>query len=175
MSTRLTINFFFFKIYFSTFYYVYFISIFFYYLFNVSSNASYIFWNLLVAIFFIVILLFQLSDSAERANSTSMDYHFEILNKNDINRVLQFLRKFFFRDEPLNKCVELIPEGEDSTCVELEKYCMESSFENNLSLMAVSAKGDIIGVVLTGKHYNRSFILPIKLFYSYKRDIEKRN
>ncbi|XP_020293505.1 dopamine N-acetyltransferase-like isoform X2 [Pseudomyrmex gracilis] len=80
-----------------------------------------------------------------------MDYHIEIITKNDKLRVLKFLRRFFFRDEPLNQSIQLIPEGEDSTCVELEDYCSYASFENNLSLMAVSANGGIIGVLLNGK------------------------
>ncbi|XP_018402170.1 PREDICTED: dopamine N-acetyltransferase-like isoform X2 [Cyphomyrmex costatus] len=80
-----------------------------------------------------------------------MDYHIEIITKNDKLRVLKFLRRFFFRDEPLNQNIQLIPEGEDSTCTELEEYCSNASFENNLSLMAVSASGTIVGVLLNGK------------------------
>ncbi|XP_050445994.1 arylalkylamine N-acetyltransferase 1-like isoform X2 [Cataglyphis hispanica] len=92
----------------------------------------------------------QLADSADGLNS-DMDYHIEIINKDDKLRVLKFLRRFFFRDEPLNQSIQLIPEGEDSTCVELEDYCSHSSFENNLSLMAVTTSGAIIGVQLNGK------------------------
>lgn len=95
-------------------------------------------------------LLFQLADSADGSNS-GMDYHIEIINKDDKLKVLKFLRRFFFRDEPLNQSIQLIPEGEDSTCMELEEYCSQSSLENNLSLMAVSANGTIVGVQLNGK------------------------
>lgn len=35
--------------------------------------------------------------------------------------------------------------------MELEDYCSYSSFENNLSLMAVTMSGAIIGVLLNGK------------------------
>lgn len=94
--------------------------------------------------------LFQLADSADGSNS-SMDYHIEIINKDDKMRVMKFLRRFFFRDEPLNQNLQLIPEGEDSTCTELEDYCSHASLENNLSLMAVSASGTIVGVLLNGK------------------------
>ncbi|XP_011875954.1 PREDICTED: dopamine N-acetyltransferase-like isoform X2 [Vollenhovia emeryi] len=80
-----------------------------------------------------------------------MDYHIEIINKDDKLKVLKFLRRFFFRDEPLNHCIQLIPEGEDSTCVELEDYCSYSSLGNNLSLKAVSASGAIVGLELNGK------------------------
>lgn len=93
---------------------------------------------------------FQLADSADGSNS-GMDYHIEIINKDDKLRVLKFLRRFFFRDEPLNHCIQLIPEGEDSTCVELENYCSNASLENSLSLMAVSASGAIVGVLLNGE------------------------
>lgn len=95
-------------------------------------------------------LLFQLADSADGPN-TGMDYHIEMINKDDKLRVLKFLRRFFFRDEPLNQSIQLIPEGEDSTCEELEDYCSQGTFENNLSLMAVSTNGTIVGVSLNGK------------------------
>jgi hypothetical protein len=95
-------------------------------------------------------LPFQLADSADESNN-GMDYHMEIIDKDDKLRVLKFLRRFFFRDEPLNQCIQLIPEGEDSTCEELEDYCSNASFENNLSLMAISASGTIVGVSLNGK------------------------
>lgn len=97
-----------------------------------------------------VTFLFQLADSADGSNS-GMDYHLKIINKDDKLRVLKFLRRFFFRDEPLNHSIKLIPEGEDSTCIELENYCVYSSLENNLSLMAVSASGAIVGIELNGK------------------------
>ncbi|KAH0944768.1 hypothetical protein HN011_009652 [Eciton burchellii] len=93
---------------------------------------------------------YSLADSADESNS-GMDYHMEIIDKDDKLRVLKFLRRFFFRDEPLNQCIQLIPEGEDSTCEELEDYCSNASFENNLSLMAISASGTIVGVSLNGK------------------------
>lgn len=93
---------------------------------------------------------YSLADSADGTNC-GMDYHIEIITKDAELRVLKFLRRFFFRDEPLNHSIELIPEGEDSTCLELEEYCCSSSFDNNLSLMAVSSTGAIIGVLLNGK------------------------
>ncbi|GAB1866855.1 N-acetyltransferase domain-containing protein [Camponotus japonicus] len=96
------------------------------------------------------IMRYSLADSADGLSS-GMDYHIQIINKDDKLKVLKFLRRFFFRDEPLNQSIQLIPEGEDSTCAELEDYCSHSSFENNLSLMAVTASGAIIGVLLNGK------------------------
>lgn len=108
--------------------------------------------------------LFQLADSADGSND-DMDYHIEIINKDDKLRVLKFLRRFFFRDEPLNQSIQLIPEGEDSTCMELEDYCSHTSLENNLSLMAVSANGTIVGVQLNGKVVTSGFSSIQKNFF----------
>ncbi|XP_046824196.1 arylalkylamine N-acetyltransferase 1-like isoform X1 [Vespa crabro] len=94
---------------------------------------------------------YTLADSADSVINAAMDYHIEIITRDDKHRVLKFLRRFFFRDEPLNQNIALIPEGENSTCLELEDYCSKSSLENNLSLMAVSSTGAIIGVLLNGK------------------------
>lgn len=86
-------------------------------------------------------------------NETTMDYHIRTITAEAKPKVLAFLRRFFFRDEPLNQSIGLIPEGENSTCVELEGYSM-SSVEQNLSLMAVSSTGAIVGVQLNGEaHY----------------------
>lgn len=93
---------------------------------------------------------YTLADTAEPKN-VGMDYHIEVVTKDDKLRILKFLRRFFFRDEPLNHSIQLIPESEDSTCVELEEYCSTSSMENNLSFMAVSNSGAIVGVTLNGK------------------------
>ncbi|XP_054015128.1 arylalkylamine N-acetyltransferase 1-like isoform X2 [Hylaeus anthracinus] len=93
---------------------------------------------------------YTLADSSDR-ESVGMDYHIQTITKDDKLRILKFLRRFFFRDEPLNHSIQLIPEGEDSTCLELEEYCSMSAVENNLSLMAVSTSGAIVGVMLNGK------------------------
>lgn len=43
---------------------------------------------------------------------------------NDVkDRVVNFLRKFFFRDEPLNMAVGLLDEP-NANCTELEEYCL---------------------------------------------------
>lgn len=79
-----------------------------------------------------------------------MDYHLRTVTAEDKEKVLKFLNRFFFRDEPLNQSIQLIPEGENSTCVELEEYSM-SSIDDNLSLMAVSSTGAIVGVLINGE------------------------
>lgn len=45
-----------------------------------------------------------------------------ILNK-DKDRIINFLRKFFFRDEPLNVAIGLLDEP-TTTCPELEEFCV---------------------------------------------------
>ncbi|XP_014291149.1 arylalkylamine N-acetyltransferase 1 isoform X2 [Halyomorpha halys] len=69
------------------------------------------------------------------------------ITNDDIENVLAFLRKFFFRDEPLNLCIGLL--DEQPTCMELEKFCVEP-IPDGFSLKAVSPSGDIIGVCLNG-------------------------
>jgi len=71
----------------------------------------------------------------------------QITNK-DIDRVIEFLYKFFFKDEPLNICVGLLDEP-GSTCEELEKYCSESIL-SGVSVMAVSPNNDLMGVCVNG-------------------------
>lgn len=80
-----------------------------------------------------------------------MDFQIQVVTKNDKLRILNFLKKFFFRDEPLNHSIQLLSEREEFTCHELEDYSL-SSLENNLNLMAVLPNGDLIGVVLNGKN-----------------------
>ncbi|CAH1390089.1 unnamed protein product [Nezara viridula] len=69
------------------------------------------------------------------------------ITNDDIETVLSFLRKFFFRDEPLNLCIGLL--DEQPTCEELEKFCVEP-IPDGFSLKAVSPSGEIIGVCLNG-------------------------
>lgn len=92
--------------------------------------------------------MFKLADTVPTAGG--MDYHLRVIRDEDKEKVVKFLRRFFFRDEPLNQAIKLIPEGEDSTCIELEEYSL-SSIDDHLSLMAVSSTGAIIGVLLNGK------------------------
>ncbi|XKL64949.1 hypothetical protein PGB90_005035 [Kerria lacca] len=66
---------------------------------------------------------------------------------NDVkDRVVNFLRKFFFRDEPLNMAVGLLDEP-NANCTELEEYCL-ACIPNGMSIMAVSPSGYILGMCL---------------------------
>ncbi|CAD6241261.1 GSCOCG00002594001-RA-CDS [Cotesia congregata] len=89
---------------------------------------------------------YSLADTMDEA---PRDYSIQVIKQEDKPEVLKFLRRFFFRDEPLNASIELIPRGENSTCVPLEEYSM-SSIDENLSLKAVSSAGNIVGVQLNG-------------------------
>lgn len=80
-----------------------------------------------------------------------MDYQIQSVTKDDKLRVLNFLKQYFFRDEPLNQSIQLLAGREDFTCRELEQYSL-TSLENDLNLMAVLSDGTLVGVVLNGKN-----------------------
>ncbi|XP_041777045.1 dopamine N-acetyltransferase-like isoform X2 [Anopheles merus] len=66
-----------------------------------------------------------------------------VITEEDTESVLDLLKRFFFKDEPLNTYVQL---GE---CKELEKYCTKSLGEHS-SYKAVNSRGEIVGVILNG-------------------------
>ncbi|XP_052899148.1 arylalkylamine N-acetyltransferase 1 isoform X2 [Anopheles moucheti] len=66
-----------------------------------------------------------------------------VITEEDTVDVLDLLKRFFFKDEPLNTYVQL---GE---CKELEKYCTKSLGEHS-SFKAVNSRGEIVGVILNG-------------------------
>lgn len=82
---------------------------------------------------------------------SEQDYKIVQVTPKDTEKVLEHLRKFFFLEEPLNICIQLLGENGDEECHELEEYCAQTIPEG-LSLMAVSASGRVIGVVLNGSH-----------------------
>ncbi|CAB3247148.1 unnamed protein product [Arctia plantaginis] len=69
-------------------------------------------------------------------------------NLNDKQRMIKFLRRFFFRDEPMNLAVNLL-ETPESVCSELEEY-VTSSLEDGVSLAAVDEDGEYVGVIVNG-------------------------
>lgn len=77
------------------------------------------------------------------------DYKIVHVTPKDTEKVLEHLRRFFFREEPLNICIKLLGENGDEDCYELEQYCSQTIPEG-LSLMAVSSCGTVVGVVLNG-------------------------
>ncbi|XP_053676578.1 arylalkylamine N-acetyltransferase 1-like isoform X2 [Anopheles nili] len=71
------------------------------------------------------------------------DLSISVITETDTEDVLDLLKRFFFKDEPLNTYVQL---GE---CKELEKYCTKSLGEHS-SYKAVNSRGEIVGVILNG-------------------------
>lgn len=70
-------------------------------------------------------------------------YTVEPLTEKDIPESLQFLKRFFFKDEPLNTSLDL---GE---CKELEEYSVKCIPEH-CSFKAVNPNGQMIGILLNG-------------------------
>lgn len=67
----------------------------------------------------------------------------ELITVEDAEEVLILLKKFFFKDEPLNTFVNL---GE---CKELEKYSTKNLHEH-CSYKAINGRGEIVGVNING-------------------------
>jgi arylalkylamine N-acetyltransferase len=86
-----------------------------------------------------------MGDCAPETSQELVDtkYTVELVQPEDGEAVIKLLKKFFFKDEPLNTYLEL---GE---CEELEKYCLKS-IKDGCSFKAVNSKGEIIGVFLNG-------------------------
>lgn len=63
------------------------------------------------------------------------------------NDVIEHLRFNFFADEPLNQCVGLCETGRGHSELELHSIL---TLQDNLSVMAVSRSGQVVGVALNG-------------------------
>ncbi|XP_068628508.1 arylalkylamine N-acetyltransferase 1-like isoform X2 [Battus philenor] len=70
------------------------------------------------------------------------------LSADDKDAVIDFLRRFFFRDEPLNQTINLL-ETPESRCLELEDYAA-STLHDGVSVAAIDDNGDFVGVVING-------------------------
>lgn len=57
---------------------------------------------------------------------SDQDYKIVPISQKDTEKVLDHLRKSFFREEPLNVDVKLLGERGDEECRELESYCVQS-------------------------------------------------
>ncbi|KAG8230555.1 hypothetical protein J437_LFUL010156 [Ladona fulva] len=82
--------------------------------------------------------------------SNAAEYEILPIALGDAERVLDFLRRFFFRDEPLNYAIGLTTDGRSS--MHLEAHCLVT-LSHGLSLMAVEGgpTGRIIGVSLNAE------------------------
>ncbi|KAI5643304.1 hypothetical protein NE865_04722 [Phthorimaea operculella] len=98
--------------------------------------------------------LYGLSDelpnrlAALQIRSMHPGYSVRKLYPDDKEPVLEFLRRFFFRDEPMNLAVQLL-ETPESRCQELEDYAV-SSLEEEVSVAAYDDQGEMVGVILNG-------------------------
>lgn len=72
-------------------------------------------------------------------------YEIKPATKADRKEIVDHLRQFFFRDEPLNACLKLITE-ENATCPSLEEYTVRH-LDDGINLMAVKGSA-IIGICL---------------------------
>lgn len=79
----------------------------------------------------------------EHSLKVTDQYTIELITEKDADEVLALLKKFFFKDEPLNTYIQL---GE---CKELEEYSLKN-IKDGCSYKAVDTKGKIIGVLLNG-------------------------
>lgn len=85
----------------------------------------------------------RLTQKMSKSLTIKDDYRIELITEEDTKEVLDFLKRFFFKDEPLNTAIEL---GE---CPELEVYSLKSLPEKS-SFKAVNSEKKIIGVLING-------------------------
>ncbi|CAK1543195.1 unnamed protein product [Leptosia nina] len=91
----------------------------------------------------------QLKELSLRPRSISKpSYTLRKLTTNDKESVIDFLRRFFFRDEPLNLTINLL-ETPESRCMELEEYAA-STLQDGVSVAVVDDQGKLAGVVING-------------------------
>ncbi|XP_032518102.1 arylalkylamine N-acetyltransferase 1-like isoform X1 [Danaus plexippus] len=90
----------------------------------------------------------QLSELNLRPRKMAIPYTLRRLTPKDKDGVIEFMRRFFFRDEPLNFTINLL-ETPESRCYELEDYTA-SSLADGASVAAVDENGEFVGMVING-------------------------
>lgn len=78
--------------------------------------------------------------------TSPVDFEVRIATDADKNRMVEFLRKFFFRDEPLNKYLRLITK-EKPTNKDLERFACSDMGDPSI---IAELDGKLIGVCLNG-------------------------
>jgi hypothetical protein len=73
-------------------------------------------------------------EGGPQVSMSEQDYKIVQVTPKDVEVVLEHLRKFFFREEPLNICVKLLGERGDEECNELENYCVQTIPEGTYHL-----------------------------------------
>ncbi|KAG5892440.1 hypothetical protein JTB14_009848 [Gonioctena quinquepunctata] len=79
--------------------------------------------------------------------TSPIDFEIRIASDEDREQVLEFLQKFFYKDEPLNSFLELIND-DHPRCLDLEKFSLKD-LNNGVNLLAIY-NGKLIGVCLNG-------------------------
>ncbi|KAG5880987.1 hypothetical protein JTB14_024525 [Gonioctena quinquepunctata] len=79
--------------------------------------------------------------------TSPIEFEIRIASEEDKEQVLEFLQKFFYRDEPLNSFLELIND-DHPRCLDLEKFSLKD-LDNGVNLLAIY-DGKLIGVSLNG-------------------------
>ena len=77
--------------------------------------------------------------------NTETPIEIKFITDEDRPAVLNFLKQFFFRDEPLNESMNLV--GDDGVCLALEQFAMRSTV-HAVSIMATDPSGKILGIAL---------------------------
>ncbi|CAH2090490.1 unnamed protein product [Euphydryas editha] len=90
----------------------------------------------------------QLSELHLRPRTMTPSFTLRKLTPKDKEGAIDFLRRFFFLDEPLNQTINLL-ETPESRCYELEDYA-SSSLADGVSVAAVDENGDFVGIVING-------------------------
>lgn len=78
--------------------------------------------------------------------SQHSEYSIAPVLEEDVDSVMELLRRTFYVDEPLNQAIAL---NETSLCTELDDYCSHSLLEG-LSFKAMDNEGNIVGVMING-------------------------
>ncbi|XP_055376448.1 arylalkylamine N-acetyltransferase 1-like isoform X2 [Condylostylus longicornis] len=114
---------------------------------NMEHQNSYLENNLLLQTPLLTISelhsISRLSQAMEKKPKVTERIIIERVTEKDAVEVIALLKKFFFKDEPLNKAIDL---GE---CKELEEYSLKC-IPDKCSFKAVNTNGKIIGVFLNG-------------------------
>lgn len=81
--------------------------------------------------------------------TSPIDFDVRIATESDRTRIVEFLRKFFFRDEPLNNYLGLVTD-EKPICEDLEKFACKDIGDPSI---VAELDGKLIGVCLNGILY----------------------
>lgn len=78
--------------------------------------------------------------------TSPIDIEVRVATESDKDRIVDFLRRFFFRDEPLNKYLQLFSD-ENSRCPDLEKFASKEITDPSV---IAELDGKLVGICLNG-------------------------